>query len=308
MDSPQRGDLPKLAGEKTGRKRKAMSNFQARLITGLLSGLFTLGITYCGGLGFAFFCLCVGAAVLYEWNDITKIYASRLNTVCAWFFYILLGAVLLSKAGPAAVCSVLAGAIITISATVAFEQRRSQAALCRAGGFLYAALFPLSFALLRGGLAQGDKTGIYWTLFLYITVWASDVGAYICGRMFGGPKLAPRISPNKTWSGAAGGVIFAVLAASCFTFLIQQETILAEGAHIMTQFIPFSLLIAVAVLLSFVAQIGDLAESLFKRRFGVKDSGRLLPGHGGIMDRIDGLLPACIVFVCLLAATGWGFP
>ncbi len=111
-------------------------------------------------------------------------------------------------------------------------------------------------------------------LFLAAVIWAGDIGAYLVGRLLGGPRLAPRVSPGKTWSGAAGGTVCAVLAGMA-----------VDPAHPM----PTALL---ALVLSVVAQAGDLLESGIKRYFGAKDSGSIIPGHGGLLDRLDGVLAA----------------
>jgi phosphatidate cytidylyltransferase len=113
-------------------------------------------------------------------------------------------------------------------------------------------------------------------------VWANDIGAYLAGRLIGGRRMAPRLSPGKTWAGAGGGFVFAVatglaVAAWC-------------GANYAGQFRAEAL----AALLAILAQAGDLAESALKRRTGRKDSGQLIPGHGGLLDRVDGLLAAAI--------------
>ncbi len=120
-------------------------------------------------------------------------------------------------------------------------------------------------------------------LFLAAIVWGGDIGAYLVGRLVGGPRLAPRISPGKTWSGALGGTLVAVLAG----LAVRPGHALLAGL--------------VALLLSVAAQAGDLLESGLKRRFGVKDSGRLIPGHGGLLDRLDGVLTSAP----LLAALVW---
>lgn len=116
--------------------------------------------------------------------------------------------------------------------------------------------------------------GAWLVLMLVLAVWASDIGAYLVGRLVGGPKLAPRISPGKTWSGAAGGLLAAGLAG----FSVYG----VRGA-------------AFAAVLGIAAQGGDLLESALKRHFGVKDSGRTIPGHGGLLDRLDGMLVAAPV-------------
>jgi phosphatidate cytidylyltransferase len=123
-------------------------------------------------------------------------------------------------------------------------------------------------------------------LFLVFVVWGTDIGAYLIGRLIGGPRLAPRISPGKTWSGALGGLAAAALAGAG-----------AGYEH------PFAAAV-LALLLSVIAQAGDLLESALKRHFGVKDSGTLIPGHGGLLDRLDGVLtaaPAALLWSVLAA-------
>jgi phosphatidate cytidylyltransferase len=118
-------------------------------------------------------------------------------------------------------------------------------------------------------------------------VWASDTGAFAVGRMIGGPKLAPAISPAKTWAGVVGGLLAAVVVS-----VVMAGRIL-----------PMDLVQAVtfAVIVGVTAQLGDLGQSWIKRRFKAKDSGMLIPGHGGVMDRVDGLVPAAAVFALIVA-------
>ncbi len=159
-------------------------------------------------------------------------------------------------------------------------------------------------SLLAGGLylligawslhwLRGDSVaGLVNVLFLLVVVWSSDIGAYIFGRLLGGPKLAPAISPGKTWSGALGGLVCAMAIGLLVTHLA------APG--------PLSHALLVAATLSVAAQLGDLLESALKRRFGVKDSSRLIPGHGGVFDRLDGVLAAAPVAALLALARGPG--
>ncbi|OIM29220.1 phosphatidate cytidylyltransferase, partial [Oenococcus oeni] len=120
-----------------------------------------------------------------------------------------------------------------------------------------------------------------WLAFVFglIIVWLTDSFAYIVGRKFGKHKLIPRISPNKTWEGSIGGTLIATIAAVSFALV----------TNFAPEFNPFELII-VTVLLSIAGQFGDLIESAFKRFYGVKDSGNMLPGHGGILDRFDSML------------------
>jgi phosphatidate cytidylyltransferase len=126
-------------------------------------------------------------------------------------------------------------------------------------------------------------------LWLFVTVWASDTGAFVTGRAIGGPRLWPRLSPSKTWSGAVGGLIA--------TALVGGLAALWAGA-------AATLLVPAGIALGIAAQAGDLAESLAKRRFGVKDSGGLIPGHGGLLDRLDGMLAAAALLSLMTLAAG----
>ena len=126
---------------------------------------------------------------------------------------------------------------------------------------------------------------------MFAVVWATDIAAYFVGRAVGGPKLAPRLSPNKTWSGSIGGLAGAVLAA---VLVVHFGGVGGMPAAIV-----------VAMALSTVAQIGDLAESAIKRRFGVKDASSLIPGHGGLMDRLDGFVAAAVL-ACLIGLAHGG--
>lgn len=144
-------------------------------------------------------------------------------------------------------------------------------------------------------MREGSESGLYHFVWLLVVVWATDIGGYVFGITIGGPKLAPAISPNKTWSGFIGGVLLAVIAGYAVPiFFADQEispniyTVVFFGAGI-----------------SVVSQLGDLFESKVKRRFGVKDSGNAIPGHGGLFDRVDGLMAASIGMALLNKTLGW---
>lgn len=126
-------------------------------------------------------------------------------------------------------------------------------------------------------------------LLVLLTVIAVDVGAYFAGRTFGGPKIAPRISPSKTWAGLIGGMLGATLMLGA-AGVLTVDPLLGAQAQRMQQGTGIALALVAGPILAIVAQAGDFFESWMKRRAGVKDSGRLLPGHGGLFDRVDGLL------------------
>jgi len=166
------------------------------------------------------------------------------------------------------------------------RRRAGSHAVWIALGILYMAGFGLAMIFLRE--TPGIGTGM--VCYLFATVWGTDVGAYAAGRLIGGPKLAPGISPNKTWAGLIGGMALGPAFGYGVAVLFGARQALAG--------------IVLAVLLAFVAQLGDLFESWVKRRAGVKESGHLIPGHGGILDRIDGLIFAAIFFVLFQLMVG----
>ena len=153
-----------------------------------------------------------------------------------------------------------------------------------AAGVFYAGFGVLALLWLRADPAAGRLN----VLFVLLIVWASDIGAYLSGRLIGGAKLAPAISPGKTWSGALGGLLAGMIAGA----------VVAGGASLAA--------IAIAAGLCVFSEAGDLLESALKRRFGVKDSGRSIPGHGGLFDRLDGVLAAAPAAAALAWLQGHG--
>lgn len=162
-------------------------------------------------------------------------------------------------------------------------------ALWLAGGFVYIA--PAAIALVR--LRHLPTVGRWDMIFLVLIIWASDIGAYLVGRLIGGPKLAPAISPGKTWSGAVGGTVAAALVGLGIAGLVGHR-------------IPLLHCILISIIIGIASMIGDLIESGFKRHFGVKDSGRSIPGHGGLLDRLDGMLTAAPVAIVIALLIGEG--
>ncbi len=187
-------------------------------------------------------------------------------------------------AAAGAAFAVLAGPVIWQTG------RKAPRAASLAAGLPYIGFGTVALVWLRAMPASGLAN----VLLLLLVVWASDVGAYVAGRTIGGPKLAPAISPGKTRSGAIGGLIAASLVGGGAAFW------LGLGAGSIGWLLPL------AASLSAVSQAGDLLESAIKRHFGVKDSGWLIPGHGGVFDRLDGLLAAAPAAAALAFALGRG--
>lgn len=159
-------------------------------------------------------------------------------------------------------------------------------ALWLAAGIPYLGLSAVSLLWLRG---QAD-IGLALTLFLMATVWATDIGAFFVGRICGGPRLAPEISPQKTWSGLTGGSLCAGFAGGAVA--------LVAGAS------NPSMAVIVGLVIALIGQAGDLFESILKRRHNMKDSGALIPGHGGLLDRVDGLIASAPVLALFHATLG----
>ena len=163
-----------------------------------------------------------------------------------------------------------------------FARSRGQEALDAAYGVLYLGWPAVLLIWLRDG---STAVGLAWTVFAFAVAWASDIMAYLAGSTFGGPKLWPRFSPNKTWSGFIGGLAAGCAAGALLAALLDMGIGPAWGA-----------LLGLAAAVATMA--GDLWESALKRRYGVKDAGNLIPGHGGLLDRVDGLMFAAVVVAC----------
>lgn len=142
-------------------------------------------------------------------------------------------------------------------------------------------------ALRQYGYAENYHTGAWWLLYVMLLVWGADSGAYLFGKLFGKHKLAPKVSPGKTWEGLIGGLLTSALISWLF------------GRYVPLNVVPATLLLC-SVIAALASVLGDLTESMFKREAGIKDSGSLIPGHGGILDRIDSLTAAVPVFACLM--------
>jgi phosphatidate cytidylyltransferase len=247
-----------------------------------------LGITWIGGWLFALI-VAIGAVVLVsEWSAVSRARPSDIAVIVAGGCLAAAVVVLAGGYYVGALGLVLAAAVA--GQAVAWP---SDPARLLGVGAVYAGLPAMALVVLRADPAFGFAA-IVW---VFVVVWSTDSGGYVAGRLLGGPKLAPRISPKKTWAGFFGGIAMATAASGVLSTLWAQ-----------TAAVPLWL----APLLAVISQIGDLAESAFKRRFGAKDSGNLIPGHGGLMDRVDGLIAVAVVAAAIgigrggIAAAGTG--
>jgi phosphatidate cytidylyltransferase len=242
-----------------------------RVCSALVLVPLALGAAYLGGWPFAVLWGLAAMVVLWEWNSLVAGSDQRIVLTTGGASLALAIALVLTGHLLAAVI-VLAISTLGV-ASLAPAKRRTWIA----AGVPYAGALGVAPIVLRSDNGEGFLA----IIFLFAVVWTTDIAAYFAGRAIGGRKLMPRVSPNKTWSGAIGGTLAAVVVALALAKVTALTGLFAIAM--------------LAVILSICAQGGDLFESFLKRRFGAKDSGHLIPGHGGLMDRLDGFVTASVV-------------
>jgi len=246
-----------------------------RLITGIVAGGFFLGLCLLGGIGFNLLILLMALIGFYEFVRMIKLPAfgipallGYLGVLYAVFPWEALGMELpwdLMRVFALLMLLFLVATVITKN-----ELPISTVSLL----FLGMVYIGIGFSSIVATRNIQDGHGLFWTFLLLISIWSSDAGAYFVGRKLGKNKLWPAISPNKTVEGAIGGIVLSVVAAVIFA--------LASGG-----FLTVGRAIILGVIAAVVGQMGDLIQSAYKRAYGIKDSGTILPGHGGILDRCD---------------------
>jgi phosphatidate cytidylyltransferase len=236
-----------------------------------------LACVWFGGVWFAALVIAAAAVMGWEWARLTG--HSTAATTAVMILAAALPSLELARGnGDVALLLVVVGVI-----AVALSARGGSTTGWAAFGTAWIALPCLACLWLERGAGPAA------VLWLFVTVWATDTGAFVAGRTIGGPRLAPAWSPNKTWAGVAGGLV-AAAAVTWAAAWVVGATALA--------------LVPAGMLISLASQAGDLAESMAKRRFGVKDSSHLIPGHGGFLDRLDGMLAAAAMEWVLTYAAG----
>ena len=259
------GDAAPAANAEQGGSRDLMM----RVIAALVLAPAAIAIAYAGGWLWAALVTLAAIGLYVEWLMIvgaareTRVIASGVAALVLAGLWLALGRI-------DAALIVLAIGLVAV-ALLSPERR-----IWTAAGFVYAAAAELASVLVRLDQIQGFAA----LMLVLLIVWVSDIGGYFAGRSIGGPKLWPRVSPKKTWAGAIGGFSLSLVVAAGFA---------ASG---LGKAGPLLLLGAV---LSMASQLGDLFESAVKRRFGVKDSSHIIPGHGGLMDRLDGFVAAVVL-------------
>jgi len=259
-------------------------NFFRRTASALVLAPLAIGAAFVGGWVFAAACTVTAALVLWEWSILVsraadwRILAPGLPALGA-------AAILAQGNSPGLASAAIAvgalGAAIATGVQPQSERRSARTIFWAVAGVLYAGVLLTSPIVLR----SDPQMGFAALAFLFATVWATDIFAYLTGRKLGGPLLAPRVSPRKTWTGAIGGLAGGVVAGALVAYASAGTHLVAAGV--------------LALILSIAAQGGDLFESSVKRRFGAKDTSALIPGHGVVMDRVDGFLVAVLIAVVI---------
>jgi phosphatidate cytidylyltransferase len=266
------------------------SELKLRVMSALVMSAFILIATYLGGWLFAIVWTAVAVLMAREWYAITAPQSAQT-------LFLVSAATIIVSCGAAHTgfwpLAVLMPVLVGFSMPILDGKNLIDRNWLRAG-VVYAAWLGVAVILLR----RVPGIGVYLILWSFAVVWLTDVAAYFTGRTFGGPKLWPAVSPKKTWSGFAGGAIAGSLGGLGIWWLAQSAgQALALG---------FSSVLALSLVGSVLGQGGDLAESALKRRFGVKDSGSMIPGHGGFLDRLDAYWAVVVFAAVILLLAGGG--
>jgi phosphatidate cytidylyltransferase len=244
-------------------------NLVVRVIVAMVLAPAAIAIAYAGGWLWTVLVTLAAIGLYVEW--LTIIGAARERRVVAS------GVVALAVAGVCLATGRIDASLVVLALGLGGAAMLSPAQpIWTAGGFFYAAAAQVASVLVRLDQAYGFVA----LILILLVVWVTDIGGYFAGRGIGGPKLWPRVSPRKTWAGAIGGFAASLVVAAGFAALGLGKTV------------P---LLLVGAALSIVSQLGDLFESAVKRRFGVKDSSHIIPGHGGLLDRLDGFVAAVVM-------------
>lgn len=249
---------------------------QQRLVSGVAVALVAAAALAAGAVPFAVLSFLVAVAMSWEWGTIVR--REGLDTAGLVHIAAVAGAAALTGLGMAglAIATVAIGSLAVAALLYGGGQARLSAL-----GVLYTGLPVVALVWLR----SDGRLGLHAVAFVILAVVATDIAAYAAGRNIGGPKLWPAVSPGKTWSGLCGGVAAATLVGVVFPLVAGPGSV------------PW--LACLGLALAFIAQAGDLGESYLKRRFGLKDASQLIPGHGGVMDRMDGLVAAAVAAALL---------
>ncbi|MBR1164265.1 phosphatidate cytidylyltransferase [Bradyrhizobium elkanii] len=262
---------PAAASEQppAGTSEQGSRNLVMRVVAALVLAPVAIALAYMGGIAWSLLVTLAAVGLYVEWLVVTGL-GRELRVVAPGVVALLLAGFCLMAGRIDAALDMLLVGVVAVALTSGLRRGWAIA------GLLYAAGAEIASVMLRLDPAKGFAA----LMFVLLIVWVTDIGGYFAGRSIGGPKLWVRVSPKKTWAGAAGGFLASLLVAAGFAAFEIGST---------------GPLLMLGAVLSVVSQLGDLFESAVKRRFGVKDSSHIIPGHGGLLDRLDGFVAAVIV-------------
>jgi phosphatidate cytidylyltransferase len=256
------------------------ANLKLRIVSGAALALTAFAFAYAGTVSFALLVATVAVFVAWEWGRIVRGIGADLA------FYIHAAALLLAIVLTAAGYAALGVAVLIIAAIILVPLVFGRGARLSALGVFYAGLPAVALIWLR----SSESYGLAAVLFIFAVVWSSDIAAYAAGRLIGGAKLWSSVSPNKTWAGLIGALCAGAVSGVIAALMLSDASIVR--------------LSAIGLVLSFIAQAGDLGESALKRVFGRKDASDLIPGHGGFMDRMDSIVAVATAAALFSLAIG----
>lgn len=255
---------------------KSMSDLKPRLIAGAVMAAVALALAYAGPKPFALLVIAVALVMCWEWGRVVR------GEEFGLAFVVHAGTIIVAGVLAAVGLPALGGVAVAIGGIILLVMPLGPRQAMSAAGVAYVGFPTVAMLWLRADASLGFVA----ILFIFAIVWGSDIGAFVAGRTIGGPKLWPRVSPNKTWAGFLGALAAGLVSGLIFAQVVSGASSLVLGTN--------------GMLLAFVAQMGDLGESALKRQFGIKDSSAIIPGHGGVMDRADSTV-AVSVAVSILA-------
>ena len=259
---------------------QASDNLRLRIISGLVMAPVAIVLVWLGGWYFLGLTIVAGLLMNVEWDRLCQGSGKGIHV------WLLAGTIVASGVLLQLDQMYWSLGIAGVGSLASAGMRGGRHMVWTLMGSIYIIVPILALIWLR----REPSTGLATVVWLLFVVWATDTGAYVFGRLIGGPKMAPGISPNKTWAGLLGGAATAALIGFPAGWLVGVQS--------------FKYLVVAGAILAIVGQIGDVFESSIKRHFNVKDSGTIIPGHGGLFDRLDSLLFVAVVYAAVIILSG----
>jgi|TARA_R110002124_G_scaffold121895_5_gene280309 phosphatidate cytidylyltransferase len=264
----------------------SLTSLQQRVVSALVLAPIAIGALYLGGVYFLVFLIGASAIMAYEWCRASVETTPGIVTAITALTVISVLVMTYNSNIFQLIAIIISGSALT-AAVAAFLSGKERIVWAFFGPICIGV--PVVALMMLRSLPD---TGFALTFGLFLVIWATDIGAYFSGKSIGGPKIAPSISPNKTWAGLIGGIIAAMIVAFGVNSLLIDGQVATIG------------ILGLGAVCAIFAQVGDFAESAWKRHFGIKDASNLIPGHGGVMDRLDGVFLTAPILMAILMWNG----